>query len=322
VIRRLSLELVAFALRRFPSERGRWRVVPAALRWSQTVLPADGCRTVRTRDGFRLRVRLSDWLGRHVYVTGEYEPATAAALRALLGPGDTFIDVGANVGYFSLLASRRVGGAGRVYAFEPVPATHADLLENLRLNHAGNVSARSEALAEAPGEARFFVGPVDHRGTSSLRALDDASEVLTVRKARLDDLLPPGIRVNVMKIDVEGAEYLALQGMRACLRRDRPDLIVEVTDSFLRGLGHSAAELHRYLGALGYRMYAIDHDGLRPIAGPGSPLPSQFNALFTARAQLPAALRVHAAPAAASPAGETPDGPVLPVSDPECASST
>jgi FkbM family methyltransferase len=202
------------------------------------------------------------------------------------------VDGGANVGYFTLLASRRVGPAGRVYAFEPVPLTRADLLTNLSLNRAANVSVRAEALAAAPGEATFFVGPADHRGTSSLRALTDSSERLTVRTARLDDLLPTGARVDMVKLDIEGAELLALQGMAGCLRRDRPDLVIEVTDAFLGGLGHSAAALADFLAAFGYRMYVIDHDGLRPVDGGRAARTPQFNALFTTRRVLPDPLRV------------------------------
>src|SRR5262249_11250838 len=157
-----------------------------------------------------------------------------------------------------------------------------ELLGNVALNRAANVVVRGEALADAPGEATFFLGPQNHRGTSSLRALPANSGEIRVRKARLDDLLPLGTRVHLVKIDVEGAEYLVLRGMEACLRRDQPDLIVEVTDEYLRGLGHSAEGLCEFLFGLGYRMYIIDHPGLRPVAAARDIPPGQYNALFTA----------------------------------------
>jgi FkbM family methyltransferase len=291
VLTRLMLPPLAACIRRFPTERGRWRLVPLALRWSQSALPDRYCR-VRTRDGFLLRVHLGDWLGRHVYVTGEYEPATKEVIKALLSPGDTAVDVGANVGYFTLLASSRVGPAGRVYAFEPAPPTRQDLEWNVRLNQAANVVVRAEALADKAGETTFCLGPRDHRGTSSLRSLADGTERLTVATARLDDLLPDGCRVNLIKIDVEGAEYLALLGMRECLKRDHPDLVIEVTDSFLREMGHSAEQLCAELFGLGYNMYIIDHRGLQPVRSPALVPAGQHNALFTTRQGLPAPLRV------------------------------
>jgi FkbM family methyltransferase len=286
VITRFALELLTLYLRRTPLDNGRWRLIPLALRWASSTLAADGRRVIRTRHGFRMRLTLGDWGGRHLYATGEYEPGTGELVHALLRPGDTFVDVGANSGYFTLLAARRVGPRGRVFAFEPVPLTRAGLHDNLRLNRAGNVTVREEALADLPGDAEFFVGPADHRGTSSLRPIEAASETIHVRKARLDDLGLPG-PVRAIKIDIEGAELLALRGMTELLRRDHPDLIVEVTDSFLRSMSHSAAALCEFLRGLGYRMYVIGHDGVTPAEPGRGDLPEQFNALFTARPELP-----------------------------------
>jgi FkbM family methyltransferase len=233
-----------------------------------------------------MRLNLNDWLGRHVFVTGEYEPATTSLVKALLRSGDTFVDVGANVGYFALLAAQRIGPTGRVVAFEPVPLTRDQFTKNVQLNGFGNLMIRDEALSERPGEVEFFVGPTDHRGTSSLRPLDASSEKIRVRTARFDDLGLDG-PARVIKIDVEGAELLALHGMAETLRRDHPDLIVEVTDSFLRTMGHSAVALGEFLLGLGYRMYVIDHPGLVPVDPNRADLPGQFNALFTTRAELP-----------------------------------
>lgn len=254
-------------------------------------MPTGAYRVVRTRDGFRMRVRLGDWLGRHVYVTGEYEPATTDVIRALVARGDTVVDVGANAGYFTLLTGRHVGSAGRVYAFEPLPAVRDQLVENVRLNAATQVVVRPEALADAPGEVAFYVGPTDHMGVSSLRPVDGHTARLTLRTGRLDDLLPPDVRVGLVKIDVEGAEYLALRGMEGRLRRDRPDIVAEVTDTFLRELGHSTEMLFDFLLGLGYRAYRIETKGLRPVTAAAVVALGQSNVLFTARPTLPAPLR-------------------------------
>jgi FkbM family methyltransferase len=288
MLNRIASDLLAWFLRRCPIEGFRWRLLRLGLRLAQT-LPPETVRTVTMRDGFRMRVRVGDHLGRHVYVRGEYEEATGQVIKTLLKPGDTFVDIGANVGYFTLLASDAVGPTGRVFAFEPVPTTREALLTNVQLNDAENVTCRSEAAADRDGEATFFVGPTNHRGISSLRPLEQRSEVLQVKLARLDDLLPPG-RVGMVKVDVEGAEELALRGMEGRLRNDRPDLVVEVTDSFLRQMGTTAVGLCGYLAELGYRGYIIGAKGLAPVEP--ETLPEQSNVLFTVRAELPAPLRV------------------------------
>jgi FkbM family methyltransferase len=250
-------------------------------------------RVVRTRHGFRIQVDPGDWLGRHVFVTGDYEPETSRLIAELLPPGGTMIDVGANIGFFSLLAARCVGTSGKVIAFEPLPVTRRHLERNLQLNGMAQVVVRGEAVCDRPGEdITFYEGPRDHRGISSCRPIERASRVHRVRAGRLDDLLPADRRVDLIKIDVEGAECQALDGMARLLRRDHPDVIVEVTDRYLRDLGHSAEALCSRLRGHGYEMYAIGHGGLVPIAGDLSALPGQFNALFTARSRLPDRVRV------------------------------
>jgi hypothetical protein len=91
----------------------------------------------------------------------------------------------------------------------------------------------------------------------------------------------------LIKIDIEGAEHLALQGMVDLLRTSHPDLILEMTDEFLRQMGSSSAELYAYLTRFGYRMYRIDWDGFIPCGQWDDGLPRQFNALFTVRESLP-----------------------------------
>ncbi len=280
----IALESLAFYLRWSPWEFGRWRLLNLALPLSRWVLRGKHYRTVRTRYGFLLRLDQGDWLGRHVYVTGDYEPATARLIAERLQPGDLFIDVGANIGFFTLLGSRRVGPSGLVVAFEPLVRARSELEANLSRNGASNVIVRSEAVSDISGEAAYYAGPEDHQGCSSLRAIEDVSEVSRVRTIRLDDVLPTDRRVALMKIDVEGAEAKVLAGMHERLKRDRPDLIVEVTESYLNALGDSVETLCEPLFRLGYRMYAISDGGLAPVAESDASSGSwgeQFNALFT-----------------------------------------
>jgi FkbM family methyltransferase len=196
------------------------------------------------------------------------------------------IDVGANIGYFAMVAARAVGPKGRVCAFEPVVEVRGILEKNLRLNDITNVSVRSEALSSEAGTAEFFTVPSRDTGLASLRKLPDATTVV-VQRARFDDIWDDA-PIALVKIDVEGAELAVLHGMARILERLAPDLVIEITDGYLRGMGSSAEDLISFLAGFGYSIYWIDREELVPISD-GRHLrscPSQFNALCTTRPEV------------------------------------
>ncbi len=278
------LKTLAWYLRHAPDHPGRWRLVRYAVRLSSLLRRVPGARVITVRDGFRLRVDGSSQSARIVYVTGDYERDTVRVMRARLGPGDTMIDVGANIGYFTVSAARAVGPTGRVVAFEPAAATRQLLADNLRLNGLTNVTIRDEALAAARGEVPLYLGPQDDSGLASLRPLAGSSSTV-VQQVPFDEIWNPADRVALVKIDVEGAELATLTGMSALLARDRPDIIVEVTDRYLRALGASAAALFEFLTVRDYDAVRIGGDELWPLRTLDdlAACPAQFNALFSAR---------------------------------------
>jgi len=284
------LTLAAAYLRHVPIKQGRWRLIKFFL----PRLRADGSKlgekVVRTRYGFLFQADLGDWLGQYVYLTGCYEPPTARVIAELLNPGDTFIDVGANSGFFTLLASRCVGANGRVLAFEPVPSMRSRLQANLSLNGATNIDIHDIALSNSAGEHLFHEGPPGHKGLSSLRALDNEATTFSVKTMPLDDLLADEFAVNLIKIDVEGAEQLVVDGMRRLLMRQKPLIVIEVTDNYLDAFGHNAVALCRSLCDMGYRMHRIEDEVLIPMEPESAATITQYNALFTSNS-LPAKLR-------------------------------
>jgi FkbM family methyltransferase len=290
---RWGASLLSCYLRRSPWETGRWRVIPKARALCDRALADAGVRTIATRHGFGLSVDLADWLGRIVFATGEYEPPVTALMKALLRPGATVVDAGANIGYFTLLASRLVGKTGHVLAFEPNPSVYQRLLGNLQRNAVTNVTAVNEALSRTAGVLPFYEGPSQHTGISSLRPLEQASVVRQVRCRRLVDVVPAGPPVALVKIDVEGAELDVIDGMTEIIERDSPDIVVEVTDAYLREMSASAVELRDRLTRFGYRGYAIGFDALVPFDDDWDSLPPQFNALFTKKGLADRGLRVH-----------------------------
>ena len=281
--RRFLLSCLGAYLRHAPDHRGRWRLIAPAVALAPVLRSRTQPFVIRVRDGFRMRIDGSSQTGRMLYATGEYESETSRLVQRLLGPGQTMIDVGANIGYFSIVGARAVGTQGQVVAFEPVTAVRERLLANLRLNGLTNVTVRVEALSARSGTAVFFTGPQDDTGLASLRPLAASTQV-NVAQARFDDLWDASRPVALVKIDVEGAELAALEGMAGCLDRDSPDLIVEVTDDYLRAMDASAVSLVTFLADKGYAMYRIDHHALVPVdAAHLDQCPSQFNALFTKR---------------------------------------
>ena len=241
-----------------------------------------GNRVVRTRRGFKMNVEPAEWIGQHIYLTGDYEVSTADLVDALIDSGDTVVDVGANIGFFTLLAAAKVGPRGRVIAFEPVSSTCAALKANVELNRAANVTVHELALANRIGTATINEGPRRNRGLSSLRKINGASAQRVVPVAAFDSLDVAQQKIHLVKIDVEGAEQLVLEGMTATLRKHRPHIIVELTADFLASFGHSPASLCDLLQPLGYRVRRITDRGPIPLPISPSEWPSQFNALFTA----------------------------------------
>lgn len=277
---RLAIATASFYLRQTPFPYGRWRLIRCLLPELGENGHDLGERLVHTRYGFKFNADLGDWLGQYVYLTGVYEPPTARVIAELLEPGETFIDVGANSGFFTLLASKRVGPAGRLLSFEPVPSMYKRLLENISINGMNNVSVQNVALANAEGALAMFEGPEGHKGISSLRQIHDSSATLQVKTLPLDSFSNTITSVKLIKIDVEGAEQLVLEGMTNILNKHHPYLVIEITDEYLHAFGHTAAGLADFLIEFGYRMYKIGAEGLVSMKPDQAADDDQFNALF------------------------------------------
>ena len=179
-------------------------------------------------------------------LNGTYEREQTALFERLLRPGHTVLDVGANVGYYTLLASVLVGDAGRVHAFEPEPRNAGFLRRHAAINRRGNVRVEQAAVSDRAGTARFDFG--SGSGTGHLA---DAG-ALEVRTLRLDDYCAEhGLAPDALKIDVEGAEVSVLEGARQTLERHRPVLFLSTHGAevhapslaFLRGLGYRVSPI-------------------------------------------------------------------------------
>ncbi len=168
------------------------------------------------------------------FVSGDYEAPVQDAVAGLVRQGMVFYDIGANVGFFSVLAAKLVGPAGAVYAFEPVPENASLVERNARLNALGNISVFEVAVSDQTGRSELLLAR--YAGGAVLKSAGtppDLSGCISVETATIDDLVkrqelrPP----DIVKIDVEGAERNVLQGMVDTLRRRGPTVVMEFDDA-------------------------------------------------------------------------------------------
>jgi len=228
-----------------------------------------------------MELDLSDWIPQDIYLTGDFEGTTSNIAMKLLKPGDTVLDVGANIGWFSLLFAQCVGKSGSVLAYEPMPAIASKLKRNLELNQADNVSVSNLALSDHSGIARFYAGHESNTGTSSLREPNNSAGSIEVQLAPFDTIFEDRSKVTLVKIDVEGAELQVLRGMEKLLRIAQPILLLEVTDKFLRDMGDSAESMLQFVAQLGYVCYVIGDGKVTLLEKTQMELPWQWNALLT-----------------------------------------
>lgn len=214
---------------------------------------------------FRFVCDLRDGTAREVCFTGRYEPQETALVAAILRPGATFVDVGANWGYFTLLAAQAVGAGGRVVCLEPDPRLFALLEANVAGNGFANVRAVRVAAAADSGEVRLngFDPAGGNWGLTRIGGADDGGATFSARTASVDtELDDAGIdRVDLLKMDIEGAEDAALAGMAVGLRAGRyARLLLELHPEYLDARGTSARSVVDMVLAAGYRAWEVRHD--------------------------------------------------------------
>jgi FkbM family methyltransferase len=228
-----------------------------------------------TVGGVVVTMDVTEFTCHRLYFHGEtYEPATITCLVEHLRPGQTFVDVGANHGYFTVVAARLVGPTGRVFAFEPNPPVFEQLSEHVARNRLTNVTTERTALASRDGALELFVSAC--AGNSGLSSITPGSHAFTsgsldrdsrvqVRATTFDRWRQErGLdRIDLMKIDVEGAETLVLQGMTETLASAPPARIICES----HGLGETGEDhARRLLLAQGYEAADLDADESHRIA--------------------------------------------------------
>jgi FkbM family methyltransferase len=260
-------ELIATFRGRNPIPKERRREHRRARALASRVARGRHLAKVRLREGTFLVDLRDQGVAGPMYLRGCYEPSETRLFQGLLRPGMTFIDVGANLGYYTVLASKLVGPAGRVVAFEPHPYNFELLRQNLELNRVENAAVHQLALGDVAGSLKLRCSDWnfgDHQAYGS----DDDRECVEVPVATLDAVLGAGGRCDVLKMDVQGFEPAVFRGMQALLRANAG--IVVVSELWPLGMSRAGFACEEFLAgftSMGLQPHVLTEAGeVVPIA--------------------------------------------------------
>ena len=206
-------------------------------------------KTIVSKNKFKLIVNLEDWIQNQIYFLGSYENFELCFLEESLNKGDTFIDIGANFGLYSLNASCLVGDFGKVLAFEPFSENYKAFKDNIELNDFKNVTLIKQAIGKCREEVQLSYHQKDRNLGMVSIFQNDFTEQETVVSDSLDNyLLSNNLNsVNYIKIDIEGAEYPALLGMMGTIEKYKPIIQIEIDDNILANTPYRSCDIYKFM---------------------------------------------------------------------------
>lgn len=246
------------------------RTTARLLRWTARELLSEELDFVTSR-GQRMHTMSNNFVGLFTYVTGSYEPDLIAFIEERLTPGGTFVDVGANIGLYSIIASSVVGANGKVVAIEAHPYTYRFLAENFKTNALGNAVALNVAAGDSVGELsiQYEAGNSGSTHVATGESHDRQSKTARIEMRPLDAILAERDvrKVDYLKIDVEGFEPQVLRGAVEILAAS-PNLVVqtEIDTRHLSRYGYSPGDLAEPLVKNGYVPHRLENGALLPLA--------------------------------------------------------
>jgi len=226
-----------------------WRLPMRIVRWEWCRMKGNPVRLPLF--DFTIEARPTDGVGRVICYFREQADLLFAFMNHYLKPGMTVIDVGANIGSHTIYAARLVTDQGQVFSFEADPDTFSLLQDNVRLNHIENATLSNLCVSDQVGTVSFNVNADSAR--SSLLRKGAFQRILPA--STLDKLLPSGLQADLLKIDVEGADYLVLGGAKRLFEMAPPQVVVIEVSSRER-------EIRDFLWSYGYRLYRFDSRSL------------------------------------------------------------
>jgi len=208
---------------------------------------------------------------------GEYEAHETRLIGEVVKPGWTVVDAGANFGWHAIHLAKLVGPQGRVFAFEPIPGTFIELVDNAHLNGCTNLEACSAALGREERAVFLFLPAID-LGAGAASQFLDVGEKVEVPMRRLDDFLAEkGVdHVDFIKADIEGGELNLLGGAERLLLRSHPRILIEIVDIHCRRFGHTPQDVIQFLTSRGFSGKYVSEKGKLVAFDPFNPMNGNY----------------------------------------------
>ncbi len=268
MIKAETLRRITVFIRKIPG--AIWLLEPIRRRYVNA-----GEKTICDFDGdLMLSLRLHEHMESQIFWYGCYSRDVLITLQKFLKPGMTTIDAGSNIGEISVFLAKHVGPTGKFWAFEPMPGLADRIRQHKSLNDLVQLEVCNAGLGHETSELSIYSSANYHGEFNSGMATLFPSVERNIRIGsapivRLDDFIQEQAiqRVDLMKIDIEGAELSMLRGAEETLRRSRPVIILEINEETSESAGYSGADLLRYLASFGYVFHRIGRKGkLFPVS--------------------------------------------------------
>ena len=274
----MFFRIINFYTTRFPFPARGLKYFLRLLRW----LKLDHKKFLKKiPEGFFMKVSPAEHMQQQLFWYGCYDKPLGSLLQKLLTTRSIVIDVGANIGYYSLLASR-ICKEGMVYALEPVPHLFDELTQNIQLNQATNIRSFQLAAGEEEKQGVIYLSSEDNQGMSSMAIPENYSGNTTdINVVSLDTWqeLKELPSIDLIKIDVEGYEIPVLKGMQGLITLHQPVILIEINPETLAYFGQNAGQVMELITESGYQTYIIT-PGRLIRAGRGFSISNQVNALL------------------------------------------
>ena len=254
----------------FPREHGKYTILTKYfMPWFSPNTPSQ--TVTKAKHGFQVELDLSEYLQAWIYTFGSYELPTVKFIRSTLKPGAACIDVGAQIGYITLVMASSQDRNVSVLSFEPEDANYAHLQRNLELNDLKNVTTVQKAVSSEPGSIKLYLSADENAGTHSTVFVEGnvSEKFIEIPCTTLDDEISSrGMqRLDLIKIDVEGAEIDVIRGATNTLKSLKPTIIAELSDALQEAAGFTCAQFKQYMIDLGYSPFTINEDGTLKTSG-------------------------------------------------------
>ncbi len=217
------------------------------------------------QQNLKIKLHIDEWIQQQIYFLDAFDERGIRFLKNHLKPGDVFLDIGANIGCYTLAASQIVTQTGKVYAFEAISGVFEKLTFNANINKLQNVVLENKAIYSKEDTLTFYVSARENMGMSSIFRHDtESGQTEMVKAISIDQYVREKNieKIDIIKIDIEGAEMYALQGMTETLQNMKPLVMMELSDDVLPNTEFSKHDVISFMANMGYEPRAINTIGI------------------------------------------------------------